>query len=768
METGSTAALESPTGTGKTLCLLCASLAWLKNKRAKLKNSNPNEQKSQYILYTSRTHSQLSNVIKELKKTCYLPKTAILGSRESLCVNSIVKNSSGNNINLKCQIARMKKECKYHNSSEISAGYSAYDCIDIEELKHFGEASNFCPFYLMRKKKESSDIVFLPYNYIFNTKFLDYLKIDLNNSILLIDEAHNIEEICESSHSAELTVKSIDACLDNLKQFSLLADKMQSDIGEYGQVDNKKSKDLLYEFLQKLDRKLLSENEMILLSLKSNLKGLTIQQVDSRFSFKGKSFSPELFFNFIFDQSSKEEDKQAKISNLIPNNVIPKAEKRGLNQTNIDTHITFLKQIERMYVDVLNKNCSLIDYLDFLSLIKELSLNYYSLKAKESPTYKVEHDYECLINNYRIYVLDEEETSNDSNDKNFNQRYNNHTKNNNRDSFLNKNRKISLFCLNPGLGFKNILNAGIISTILTSGTLSPITSMESELKCEFKVKLENKHVIDNKQVHFCMLKNSLDDKKTLFDFRANNRGNDVNEKLGYTITDLVKVTPQGTGVLCFFTSYFYMNQCFESWSKKSILSEMEKSKEIFKDFQNSSNNKNLNVIKNFNDACSSNVGFSKKKGGILFSVFRGSSSEGIDFSDDKARMVIIVGIPYANLGDIKVNLKKEFLDEYAKKAIKGKGLKLQGSDWYKQNALKAVNQALGRVIRHTNDFGSMILIDYRYYELSNQNVFSKWLRENFKIYDNKKILENIKNFFDNMPGKKYFQLNSLKFPNKNI
>ena len=29
---------------------------------------------------------------------------------------------------------------------------------------------------------------------------------------------------------------------------------------------------------------------------------------------------------------------------------------------------------------------------------------------------------------------------------------------------------------------------------------------------------------------------------------------------------------------------------------------------------------------------------------ILFSVYRGSSSEGIDFSDDYARMVICIGI----------------------------------------------------------------------------------------------------------------------------
>jgi Rad3-related DNA helicase len=35
-----------------------------------------------------------------------------------------------------------------------------------------------------------------------------------------------------------------------------------------------------------------------------------------------------------------------------------------------------------------------------------------------------------------------------------------------------------------------------------------------------------------------------------------------------------------------------------------------------------------------------------KKGAILMGVCRGRISEGLDFSDDAARLVIIVGIPY--------------------------------------------------------------------------------------------------------------------------
>jgi regulator of telomere elongation helicase 1 len=52
----------------------------------------------------------------------------------------------------------------------------------------------------------------------------------------------------------------------------------------------------------------------------------------------------------------------------------------------------------------------------------------------------------------------------------------------------------------------------------------------------------------------------------------------------------------------------------------------------------------------------------KGKGAIMLAVCRGKVSEGIDFSDELARAVILVGIPFPPKFERRVELKQKYLD----------------------------------------------------------------------------------------------------------
>lgn len=79
--------------------------------------------------------------------------------------------------------------------------------------------------------------------------------------------------------------------------------------------------------------------------------------------------------------------------------------------------------------------------------------------------------------------------------------------------------------------------------------------------------------------------------------------------------------------------------------------------------------------------------------------------------------------------------------------------KINGRDWYQQQALRAVNQAIGRVIRHSYDYGAIILVDERFGYHNNQQQISTWLREKIvKPIDFRGVYKNLLAFFKDKKG----------------
>ena len=70
----------------------------------------------------------------------------------------------------------------------------------------------------------------------------------------------------------------------------------------------------------------------------------------------------------------------------------------------------------------------------------------------------------------------------------------------------------------------------------------------------------------------------------------------------------------------------------------------------------------------------------KSRGSILVSVCRGKVAEGYDFQDELARVVMIIGVPYPNVGDTKIIMRQEYFIE-----------KNKGFEWLRDQAVRAVN-----------------------------------------------------------------------------
>ena len=123
----------------------------------------------------------------ELKKTVYEPKVSLSGSRDQLCVNNDLKYVKNLQLNCSCKKRISLKQCNYYINYADRKEYLLEDfaegkprfikglahpnnpqLLDLEDLRAYSEQNKFCPYYYQRETKNFSDVVFMPYNYLFS------------------------------------------------------------------------------------------------------------------------------------------------------------------------------------------------------------------------------------------------------------------------------------------------------------------------------------------------------------------------------------------------------------------------------------------------------------------------------------------------------------------------------------------------------------------------------------------------------------------------
>ncbi len=159
-------------------------------------------------------------------------------------------------------------------------------------------------------------------------------------------------------------------------------------------------------------------------------------------------------------------------------------------------------------------------------------------------------------------------------------------------------------------------------------------------------------------------------------------------------------------------------------------------------------------IQHFGNAIETTSGGKEGINGALFvAVCRGKVSEGLDFADDNARAVICVGIPFPNIKDVQVDLKKKYND--GRRGSDRSCQVLSGNEWYEIQAFRALNQALGRCIRHRHDWGAILMVDDRYQRQGTGTRYigglSKWVRSGVRHYgDFREMAGSLRLFRDEM------------------
>ncbi|CDW87763.1 fanconi anemia group j protein [Stylonychia lemnae] len=289
--------------------------------------------------------------------------------------------------------------------------------------------------------------------------------------------------------------------------------------------------------------------------------------------------------------------------------------------------------------------------------------------------------------------------------------------------------------------FKKLQSQKPRSIIITSGTLAPLKNLEAELGIDFNIKLEGNHVIDKENVSMNLL---FADKKTQFKMRYHNLENndELILKTGRVIENIIK-TVEG-GVLVFFQSYQKMENYSKLWRNNNILRQQKINRRIQMERRN--NQELFQALEEFRKDNESENSI----GGVFFGVCKGKLSEGIDFSDNDARCVIILGIPYSDFNDAKTVIKQEILDQ----KFRNKTSPINGQQWYEMDAMKSINQAMGRVIRHKNDFGTIVIIDSGLQNQKMRSKLSKWIKDDaFTFEDADKLYKRIDNFQKRMKEK---------------
>lgn len=658
------------------------------------------------LIFATRTHSQLSQFLEEIRKTRFcggegeegemikvgtflndeevyqkLPLSIMLyGSRKQFCINEEVRNlSSTGAISERCRELtegaasesrrkRTRARCEYKNpeTEEILRDRALTQMHAIEDLTEMGRQLGACPYFATRSALDVGDVdvIGVPYSAVLHKPTRESLGLDIDeNCVVVFDEAHNIVN----------TVRDLHACLITRPQLVCAIFALKRYVDRYR---TRFSSTNLFRL-----RQLIIVCEGLLSLLRERTKGETSTDM------KGRVVKPA---TILFDA--------------------------GVDNINLYSLVTFIEE-----AGLCKKLRGFVDGGDGVEF--DLDENKASQRGrteqKESSvrSQRMAKQSVVALEGFLRSIADCAEYGRIAI---YPYRITNEYRNADDSSLpLEVKARLKYFVVEPGALFSDCMSRAR-SVLMIGGTLSPRDAIKEQLLRNIGrqvVEFECDHVVSARNVMTRVCGISPGGCPLEFTYRTR-QDLRVYDELGIAVERCISMVKDG--VVMFFSSYDLMSKVMERWKTRGMLAKIERSKRVFME-QRGSNDAFAKYEKCIRNA----------KGAMLTAVMGGKLSEGINFSDELGRMVIMVGMPFANAMHIETG---EVLSRLGSVRERGEHLE--------NECLTVVNQCIGRAVRHRKDFATIVLMDVRYARARVMNKMPRFVKRDLSSVQTFQQLEH--------------------------
>ncbi|KAF9026117.1 DNA repair helicase [Hymenopellis radicata] len=285
--------------------------------------------------------------------------------------------------------------------------------------------------------------------------------------------------------------------------------------------------------------------------------------------------------------------------------------------------------------------------------------------------------------------------------------------------------------LNPSPSFLEVVDVAR-SVVLAGGTMSPISDVVNQLFATVPTNRVTSfscgHIIPSSNLLGLAI--SKGPTGTDLEYKSDKQSEKpVINELGQIVSNFINVVP--AGMIVFFPSYKFLNATKDVWKSSGQIEKFGKKKAVF--FEPEEATAVESVMQEYAAAVRGER--DGVKGAVLFAVIGAKLSEGLNFADDLARAVVIVGLPFANLGSPELRERMKYVKRLEEKGELKRlpGQKDAAAELYENMCMNAVNQSIGRAIRHQGDWAALVLLDRRYSSSAIKNKLPKWIAADMKV-----------------------------------